>query len=269
MTSSDRHLRFGQPRWDYNVQCYKSYPNIFCEPDLFSIIVLAHGRHDQTRRAVLSTLDCIRSYPGETEWIFIENGNDKSNMEFFDGLSLERKVIVRHKNFGINHGLNQGWSLSRGEFVMIHENDWEAVKQIDFLSIAKQIFKEKSDIGIIQLRDPFDPHENHGRGKPLYNPWSCSQEDVKAAGCNIWREVTSTGHNYLIAQFPNGFNNNPTIIRKDVYYQCGAYPEPPVGSDPRHGETEYQARVASLGCAIAYIGIPLYWHMGRVQTQGS
>jgi len=268
MTSSERHLIQGQGRWNYNDQCYKDTNNVFLEPGLFSIVVLAHGRPENTRKSVLSTLDCIRSYDGEVEWVFVENGGNKANLEFFDGLNVERKVIIRQKNYGINEGLNQGWAISRGEFVMIHENDWEAVKQVEFLSLAKQIFSEKGDVGIIQLRDPFDPHENHGRGKPLYNPWSCTEEQVKQAGCRVWREQTSKGHNYLMADFPNGFNNNPVIMRKAVYYQCGPYPEPPVGADPRHGETEYQARVAKLGCAIAYIGVPLYWHMGRVQTQG-
>ena len=269
MTSSERHMLFGQERWNYNDQCYKNTNNVFLEEGLFSIVVLAHGRPDHTRRAVLSTLDCMRSYPGEVEWVFVENGENKANMEFFDGLNLERKVIIRQKNFGINEGLNQGWAVSRGEFVMIHENDWEAIKEVDFLSLAKDIFSEKGDIGIIQLRDPFDPHENHGRGKPAYNPWSCPEEQVAKAGYRIWKEQTARGHNYLISEYPNGFNNNPILMRKIVYYQCGPYPEPPVGADPRHGETEYQARVAALGCAIAYIGVPVYWHMGRIQTQAN
>lgn len=268
MTSSERHLGFGDKRWDFNVREYKSY-DAFQEKGLFSIVVLAHGRPDTTRRSVLSTLDCIRDYQGEVEWIFIENGGSKENLEFFNGLTLDRKVVVQHKNYGINHGLNQGWALSRGEYVMIHENDWEAVRTVDFFKIASEIFAEKSDVGIVQLRDPFDPHENHGRGKPEYNPWSCPTEMVEDAGYKIWKEQTESGNAYLISEFPNGFNNNPVIIRKDLYRHCGPYPEPVVGSDPRHGETEYQERVASSGCAIAYIGVPVYWHMGRVQTQGT
>jgi GT2 family glycosyltransferase len=268
MTSSERHLRQNEKRWDYSVQCYKPHDPM-CEPGLFSIIVLAHGRPDTTRRSVLSTLDCTRLYSGEIEWIFVENGGNLENRKFFDGLKLDRKVIIQHKNYGINHGLNQGWGLSRGEFVMIHENDWEATRIVDFLSIAKQIFEEKPDIGIVQLRDPFDPHENHGRGKPEYNPWSCTTEAVEKAGYKIWKEITKGGHAYLISEFPNGFNNNPVIIRKQVYRECGPYPEPPVGADPRHGETLYQERVSDLGCAIAYVGVPVYWHMGRIQTQGT
>lgn len=267
MTSSERHLKPGQPRWDFNVQKYKSFDDVFCESDLFSIIVLAHGRPDTTRRSILSTLDCIRQYVGEVEWVFIENGGNKENFEFFDGLNVERKIIIRQKNYGINEGLNNGWGVSRGEFVMIHENDWEAVRQVEFLSLALDIFKERSDVGIIQLRDPFDPHENHGKYKPLYCPWSCNVEQLAKENVKVWKETTIAGHNYLLSEYPNGFNNNPILIRKQVYRECGPYPEAQVGFDARHGESLYQARVAQLGCCIAYIGIPIYWHIGRVQTQ--
>jgi hypothetical protein len=73
----------------------------------------------------------------------------------------------------------------------------------------------------------------------------------------------------LIANHPNGFNNNPIIIRKDVYHECGPYPEAEVGTDPRHGETEYQERVAQTQWLTAYIGIPVYSHTGRVQTKAN
>ena len=217
----------------------------------------------------MSTLECLRLYPGEVEWIFIENGDCNATYEFFQGLRLERKVIVRQRNYGINEALNQGWAISRGEYCIIHENDWETTKIVDFLTPAKQIFEEKPNVGIIQLRDPFDPHENHGRGKPMYNPWSCTPQQLEAAGLKVQKEQTSTGHGYLTCKYPNGFNNNPVIIRKELYRACGPYPEAEVGFDPRHGETEYQQRVDKLGCEIAYIGMPMYWHMGRVQTQAN
>jgi len=268
MTTSERNQELGKPRWNYDYQCYKDTDNVFLERGLYSIIVLAHGRPDVTKRSVLSTLDCVRGYSGEIEWIFIENGNDKSNLDFFDSLDLERKVVVRQKNYGINEGLNQGWAISRGEFVMIHENDWNASCSVDFLSIANDIFTEREDVGIIQLRDPFDPNENHGFGKPEYNPWSCSRDHVERSGFKLWKEKTSCGHEYDLAKYPNGFNNNPVLIRKTLYYACGPYPEPIIGSDPRHGETEYQERVARTKCSIAYIGLPIYRHAGRVQTQG-
>jgi len=267
MTSSERHNK-GQ-RWNYQRPCYKENRDVFMERGLFSIVVLAHGRPEITRQTVLGTLDNIKRYQGEVEWVFVENGGCDENYKFFDDLDVERKVIIRQHNYGINEGLNQGWALSRGEYVMILENDWHTVASEDFLAVAKDIFEEQPQVGMIQLRDPRDPNENHGLGKPLYNPWTCDPNTVRDAGIIMSRQETTNGHTYLVANHPNGFNNNPIIIRKQIYRECGPYPEPEVGSDPRHGETEYQERVANTGWLTAYIGIPVYSHLGRVQTKAS
>jgi len=267
MTSTERHLFKGDSRWNHEVQRYKDTRDPFLESGLFSIVVIALGRPNVTQRSVLSTLDCIKDYEGEVEWIFVENGKCNKTYEFFQEIDLERKVVIRQRNYGINEALNQGWALSRGEFVMIHENDWLATRPGDFLTRAKQIFDRHSTVGIVHLRDPLDPSENHGVHKPEYNPWSCTQEALDAADIKVWREKTEDGHAYLISDYPNGFSNNPVIIRKQVYRECGPYPEPEVGTDPRHGETEYQERVRDLGCDTAYVGMPIYWHMGKVQTK--
>lgn len=269
MTSSGRHLIPGQPKWDYSVQRYKSHRDVFTERGLFSILFLACGRNDVTRRCLLSTIDAASKYDGEVEWIFIENGQCDDNYRLFNEVSLERKVIIRQKNYGINEGLNQAWALSRGEFCFIHENDWECRKPVDFLSIARNIMNEKQDVGIIQLRAVYDPCENWGIGKPQYSPWSCSQEMLDRAGVRLWSDKTLDGHQYQIAHFNNGFNNNPVIVRKSLYRECGAYPEAELGCDPRHGETEYQDRVSRTGCAIAHIGIELFYHCGQTTTKAS
>lgn len=266
MTSSAKHLKAGQARWDYSIQRYKDNRDVFFEPGLFSIIVLAHGRHDMTKQTALETVKNVSLYDGEVEWLFIENGHCDDNARFFDSLNLERKVVVRQSNFGINQGINQGWALSRGEYVMILENDWQTKVNQNFLRTAKDIFEQQSDIGIIQLRDPRDPNENHGLGKPLFNPWTCDPQECNKLGITIDRLQTANGHTFLVANHPNGFNNNPILIRKRIYRECGPYPEPIISSDPRHGETEYQKRVSLTHWLTAYIGIPLYQHSGRVQT---
>lgn len=268
MTSSERHLDRLQPRWNYNIQRYKPNRDVFFEKGLFSIVFLAHGRPDVTRKCLLATLESIKLYDGEVEWIFVENAGDEENDALFRQLDVERKTIIRTKNYGINHGLNQGWAVSRGEWVMIHENDWQSTRNSNFLKVAKSIFQEKEDVGIIQLRDPFDPNENFGYGKPEYNPWSCTQKQLDSKFYSISREKTVDGDEYFVCKYPNGFNNNPVIIRKELYRKCGPYPEPEMGTDPRHGETEYQERVAKLDVSTAYIGIPMYWHSGKIQTKG-
>jgi len=265
MTSSSKHLLPGQPRWDYSIQQYKKgHP--FCEKDLCSILFLACGRPDVTRRSLLATLDCIKLFPGEVELICIENGKDEANFSFFQDIPIQRKVIVRQDNYGINHGLNQAWALSRGEFCIVHENDWEPHKIIDFISIIRDIFNEKKDVGIVQLRSIWDSNEQWGRGKPEYWPWDLSPEVLNPKGIKVWHEKTKTGHEYLISNFNNGFNNNPIAMHKKLFMELHPYPEPEIGTDPRHGETLYQEAVASTGCAIAHINMDLYYHIGRIQT---
>lgn len=269
MTSSERTLAPGQPRWNYGVCEYKRNADVFLEPGLFSIVVLAHGRPEVTKQTVLSTLKNVELYPGEVEFIFIENGDCDENYEFFQELELDRKVIIRQRNYGINEGLNQGWALSRGEYVMVLENDWHSRVDEDFLTVAKDIFEEQPKIGMIQLRDPRDPHENHGLGKPLYNPFTCDVKDCHSAGVTISRQKTKKDHTYLLAGPYYAFNNNPIIIRKEVYRQYGPYPEAMCGTDPRHGETLLQEKMYDGGVLAAYIGMPLYWHAGKVQTKGN
>ena len=269
MTSSERHLLLGQPRWNYAVQQYKPYRDVFCEKGLTSILFLACGRHQTTRRCLLSTMDAIANCPLEIEWIFMENGQDNDNFHLFQDLSIERKVIIRQRNFGINEAWNQMWALSRGEFIMIHENDFECHQNIDFLSIANDIMNEQPDVGVVQLRAVNDPCENWGYRKPEYSPWSSTHTALENAKIKVWKEHTKKGHPYFLSIFPNGFNNNPCLIRKSLYRECGPYPESEVGTDPRYGETFYQGLVAQTGCTTAHIGIELYYHGGQITTKAN
>lgn len=266
MTSSDRHLTPGQPRWDFNKPEYKRH-DVFCEPGLISILFLSCGRPHLTKRSLESTMRAAEQYDGEIEWLFMEQGHCEETYKYFCSIAANRKVIIRQSNWGINQAINQLWALSRGEFCMIHENDWcNAKPDANFLSITKSIFQEKSDVGIVQLRAVRDPNENWGINKPTYSPWSCSPEKNEQAGVQLWQEQLESGHQYFISSFPNGFNNNPNLIRKKLYRECGPYPESIVGGDPRHGETVYQERVADTGCAIAHIGMELYYHIGKQST---
>jgi hypothetical protein len=269
MTSSARHLKSGQARWNYDHQAYKTY-DTHCEPGLISILVLSCGRPDNTKRSIDSTLQAASLYEGELEWIFLEQGKCTETYEYFMGLDLERKVVIRQVNYGINNGLNQLWSLSRGEFCMIHENDWlNSVPNFNFLATAKQILVEKNDIGIIQLRAVWDPKENWGLGKPQYSPWSCGDKALDNAKIRKWHETTKTGFKYWISDFPNGYNHNPNVMRKKLFREVGPLPEAPIGCDPRHGETQMQERIAHTGAVTAHIGEEIYYHIGQSPTKGN
>lgn len=265
MTSSERHLAPGQPRWDFSIQQYKSFRDVFCEKDLISILFLACGRSDVTRRCLLSTVDAVSRSTSEIEWILMENGNDEVNYKLFQELPVDRKVIIRQKNYGISEALNQLWCISRGEYCFIHENDWELRNKMDFLSISLDIFNEKKDIGIVQLRAINDNNEQWGRGKAEYWPWDCSLDELDRKQIKIWHEKTMKGFNYMISNHPNAWNNNPCLIRKEIYRSCGPLEEAEIGTDPRHGETSMQIRTSKLGFVSAHIG-ELYYHIGQKPT---
>jgi len=268
MTSSSRHLKNGQSRWDYTKQAYKEY-DTHCEPGLISVLVLSCGRPENTIRSLDSTLQAAERYAGEIEWVFLEQGKCDRTYQYFMDLELERKVVVRQTNYGINNGLNQLWSLSRGEYCMVHENDWlNVIPHFNFFGTAKEIFEERDDVGIIQMRAIYDPKENWGLGKAEYSPWSCSDDALAKAGIGKWEEHTKSGHRYWISEFPNGYNHNPNLTRKQLWRTVGPLPEAPVGYDPRHGETVMQQRIAATDAATAHIGEELYYHIGQSPTKG-
>lgn len=280
MTSS---IRDGSQQ-DRDIREYKPH-DPFEEPGLISILFLSCGKHALAKAALQSTAEGLRTYPGEVEWLFLEQEDDpewdyqceglpnktdgRENTAMYERFNVERKVIVRpNRNYGINNGFNQLWAVSRGQYCMIHENDW--VNQdpgFPFMEHAKDILDEHSHIGLVQMRAVWDPTENWGLRKPEYSPWSCEAPALDAAGIKVWEETTSRGHEFLVSEFANGFNNNPNLMRKSLYRECGPYPEPPMTADPRHGETEYQERVAKTSCATAHINREVYVHMGGARKK--
>lgn len=262
MTSSKRNgitPDFGRPE-------YKPH-NPMCEPGLISILFLSCNKHKLADISLTSTRLATNMYAGEIEWCLLEQGNTpdaEDNIRMFRDLKLERKVIILpDMNYGINSGFNSLWHISRGEFCMHHESDWfNKLPTKNFLGIALEIMQERSDVGIVQLRAPSDPNENWGAHKPAYNPWSCTQKELDGENTKVWIEKTKSGHQYAISEFANGWNHNPQIVRKSLFKECGPLPEPPLTCDLRHGETEMAERVAKTGCAIAHIGLELYFHMG-------
>ncbi len=248
---------------DYGIQAYKPY-DAMCEPGLISILFLSCGKHNLASVSLASTAAAARHHRGELEWCFLEQGSGEDaerNLRMFQDFQAERKVIIQpDTNYGINSGFNTLWAVSRGEFCMHHENDW-VNKSPDFpmFQTALDIFAQHTDIGIVQLRAVYDPHENWGFRKKDYNPWSCDFVEAK-----VCVEKTDQGHEYLVCEFDNGWNHNPQIVRKSVFREAGPLEEPPMTADPRHGETTMQARVADTQCTIAHVGPELYFHAGGV-----
>lgn len=262
MTSS---IRAGMQR-DQGIQVYKPFDPL-CEPGLLSILFLSCDKHRLAGKSIASTIEAAKLYDGEIEWIFLEQGETDdatANLGLFANLDFERKTIIRpNRNYGINSGLNSLFSISRGEFVMIHESDWlNASPKMDFVSRALQILNHDPSIGFVRLRALTDMNENWGYGKPEYDSFTCSQKQLEAAGILVESKTLPNGIHYAVSNQPNGYCNNPIIIRKSIYRQFGPFPEPPMTADPRHGETEMQERINESGYKTAHIGVEIYYHIG-------
>lgn len=243
--------------WDYNKHAFKDH-DPFCEPGLISILCLTSGKPVITAKCFDATIEATKDYAGEIEWIFLDQ-SDKGEDRGQNGFTLarynhtlERSVVVLPKrNYGINNALNQMFALSRGEFCMIHENDWMNIKPgFNFLQKAMDVMRAFEDISIIQLRDSHDPCENWGFGKIEFNPWSC-------IGGYETRHLD--GEALLVKEFENGYNHNPIIIRKSLWRTVAPLSEPPFGTDPRHDETHMQRKIGKQ--TVAYIG-GVYQHIG-------
>jgi hypothetical protein len=258
MTSSSKHLKPGQQFWDATKHEFKSY-DPFCEPSLVSILFLAYGNHEITKLCLESTQKALLQYTGELEFCFLENGLDDNNWSLFQQFPCQRKKLIRSSNWGIMSAMNDLWSVSRGEYCLILENDfWNSKSSFNFLQTAKDILDEKSEVGMVHLRAINDPYENWGWGKLDFNPFSTG---------DYWAEYTKSGHKYFIADYPNKYNNNPNLMRKTLWRECGHFSEPIVGSCPKHDETHWQTRVNATDCVAAHIASEVYIHVGGYAKQ--
>lgn len=253
---------------DRGKQIYRDIDNIYCEPGLISVLILSHGNHEVFKKCFQTTIDSLKNYTEEIEYIFLEQGWDtipedsQKNAQFFQEatVSIDRKLMVfPSRNGGINYGINQLWQLSRGEYILFLESDWFC-GQLDekWLMYAKTILDKYHDLGILQLRAINDPNENWGAGKPEFSPWSCDgQHGVEKRVVEFEGSLLKF---YATKERIHGVHNNPALWRKTMRSELGPMPEPESWSDLRHGETLYQEKFMKTYWNTAHIRIPVYYH---------
>lgn len=250
------------------LQLYRDISDVYHESGLISILFLSCGKHKVVQQCLHTTINSLRNYPGDLEFIFLEQGWDcepedaYKNVGMFNELTQDfdrSLIILPNRNGGINYGINQLWQVSRGEYVLFLESDWICTHANDqWLVHAKAILDQHKDIGIVQLRAIGDPNENWGVGKPGFSPWSCpGRPDVQE------RIINLDNHDfmfYVCEKRIHGVNNNPALWRKDMRRVLGPMPEPEPWSDLKHGETSYQYKFMDTGWNAAHIRIPVYYH---------
>ena len=91
--------------------------------DLTSIVILAHGELELTR----ACLDSIAAHtPERHELILVDNGSPDGTAAFLERYAAEHghvRVVLNRRNAGFAAGCNQGLALSRGDAVLLLNND--------------------------------------------------------------------------------------------------------------------------------------------------
>ncbi len=250
------------------IRLCRDIDNVYYEPGLISILILSQGKHQIFKKCFQTTVDSLKDYKGDLEYIFLEQAWDTDpesayrNVQFFKEATahIDRTLVVLpNRNGGINYGINQLWQLARGEYIVFLESDWICTHSNEqWLVYAKAILDEYYDLGIVQLRAINDPNENWGVGKPEFSPWSCPDKPgVKEGLITVDGNLFSF---YMTCNIIYGINNNPALWRKKMRNELGPMSEPELWSNLCHGETEYQEKFMKTKWNTAHIKIPIYYH---------
>jgi len=116
-------------------------------PGLTSIIIITHNSLDQIKRCLKS----IRKHTPEAhEIIFVDNGSTDDTLKWLQGQARENKsyqLIENKSNIGQVKGRNQGINLSKGEFIVLMDND--VVVSEGWLSGMRECLSQAPLCGII------------------------------------------------------------------------------------------------------------------------
>jgi len=115
--------------------------------DLVSIVILTFNELDYTRKCVESIR---RNTPGPHEIIFVDNGSKDGTVKWLRRIVEENpsyKLIENEENLGFARGCNQGMEASKGEYVLLLNNDILVTE--NWLPGMLEHLKSSPDIGIV------------------------------------------------------------------------------------------------------------------------
>ena len=132
---------------DAGMQCRSKFTKENAIEGMTSIIMLTHNRLDQTKKCVKS----IRKHTPELhEIIFVDNGSTDSTVKWLQGQVKENKnyqLIENKENVGVAKGRNLGINISRGESILLLDND--VIISSGWLSGMMECLKHAPDAGIV------------------------------------------------------------------------------------------------------------------------
>lgn len=82
------------------------------------------------------------------EIIFVDNASSDESVEFVKQYYPEVKIIINKENLGFAGGNNVGYENSKGEYILLLNNDTVVTK--DFLKILVGYLDGNKDVGIVQ-----------------------------------------------------------------------------------------------------------------------
>ncbi len=105
--------------------------------------------------------DCLKSLSKITyknlEIIVVDNNSSDGSVAFVKKSFPHIRIIENKKNYGFAKGNNIGFAVSKGEYVLILNNDTKVTP--DFFSPLLEDFKKNSDIGCLQPQIRILEHE--------------------------------------------------------------------------------------------------------------
>src|SRR5258708_5977032 len=115
--------------------------------DLVSIVVVNYNGEKWLKKC----LEGIKkqSYK-KIELIFIDNGSKDRSIKLVKKCYPKAKIVINKKNLGYAGPNNEGFRLSKGEFVLFLNNDTELTK--NFLLLLLKSLKQSEHVGGVQSK---------------------------------------------------------------------------------------------------------------------
>jgi len=176
----------------------------------FDIIIPHYGLDATLTRLCRNCLLSIIRYSQDFRIIFIDNGSYDTE-EVYEILGRRPHLLVRnHCNIGFVQAVNQGFLLSTAEYIVVMNNDTQAVS--GWLSALQSGFRLQSDVGAVGPRTTADSWQGRTpwRGAPRILP----KDGMLAFFCAMFRRDVIKHVGNLDESFGVGLGDDSDYCRR-------------------------------------------------------
>ncbi|ERM92717.1 hypothetical protein O163_03720 [Caldanaerobacter subterraneus subsp. yonseiensis KB-1] len=113
-----------------------------------SIIIPNYNTKNLLKQLIDSIYNNDTIHKLKYEIIVVDNNSSDGSVEYIKSLFKDIKLISNKKNLGYAKAVNQGYKISRGEFIIICNSDIIVPKEFDFIRLINK-FKSDEDIGVM------------------------------------------------------------------------------------------------------------------------